>query len=158
MGKRSYAKRKIITVPELLTERAELTSQSDEHQSQYDVEMKVECENLKNECTILENQKVIQSENYTSMKADLNEIESQTECIELLDEKQSSTISYNMPKSSVLVLTPDGNYVIASLENEVKRETEIRIPPPQLEQIIILNSGDLEFTEMEVEQTIEDKG
>lgn len=156
--KRSYAKRKVITVPELLSERAELASQS-EHQNDVQIETKMENEDFE-EFLILDKQKPNESNTFTEVKT---EIEPQSECIEILNDKMLSqpsnnTISYSIPKSSVLVLTPDGNYVIASLENDVKTGNEIRIPPPQLEQIIILNSGDIQFAEMDVEETVDDKG
>lgn len=157
--KRSYAKRKVITVPELLSERAELASQSQEQQNDVHVVTKEENEDFE-EFLILDNQKPIESNTFIDVK---NGIEPQSDGIEILNDKMLSppsnnTISYSIPKSSVLVLTPDGNYVIASLENDMKTGNEIRIPPPQLEQIIILNSGDIQFAEMEVEQTANDKG
>lgn len=74
----------------------------------------------------------------------------------------TNTISYNISKNSVLVLTADGKYMITSLaDNVAKKPMEIKIAPDtQLEQVIILNSNDLQFTEMDVdcqEMVVDDK-
>lgn len=155
MVKRSYTKRKVISVPELLSERAELTGQSDDS----NVQPKMENQEYE-EYLILDKQKVDESTNCPNVE--LNDINPQNECVQVLDEKMmcppsNSTISYSIPKSSVLVLTADGNYVIASLDNNVNKMNELRAPPPQLEQIIILNSSNSQFAEMEMEQPINDK-
>lgn len=131
----------------------ELESQSDPLNTQSGQEFE--------EYLILDKQKSDESITYTNV--DLDELKPQAECIQVLNEKilsspSNSSVSYNIPKSSVLVLTADGNYVIASLGSDTKKVNEIRAAPPQLEQIIILNSDDLQFAEMEVDQTADDKG
>lgn len=172
ISRRTHSKRKIVSVPALLSVRAELTRQS----NQIDSEPKDEIQEFE-EILIVEEQKpddFIETSEYT--KTEVDEIEPDTECIEILDQKttlnsppttSNRTISCNIPnipKSSLLVVTANGNYVITSLESNVtKRSNEIKAPPPQVEQIIILNSNDLQFTDMEVdcevnEQNEDDKG
>ncbi|XP_031617514.1 zinc finger protein 665-like [Contarinia nasturtii] len=156
--KRAYAKRKIVSVPELLSVRAELTSQT--------VQPKVEPiddQHEFDEFLILnkpESREIDESNNF--VKSEMNEsIENDPSsgCIEIIDQSilnsplatENSSISYNIAKSSVLVLTADGNYMIANLEDD-KKPIELKVSqPPQVEQVFILNSNDIQFTEMEVD-------
>lgn len=170
-ARRNYSKRTVISVPASLSARTELARQSD----QTNTEPKHEIQEFEEILIVeeLKSDEIIETSDY--MKTEVDEIEPQTGCIETVDQKalnsqlttNNTTISCNipnMPKSSVLVVTANGNYVITSLESNVtKRPNEIKAPPPQVEQIIILNSNDLQFTDMEVdcqvdEQNDDDKG
>lgn len=69
--------------------------------------------------------------------------------IEILEHKLiSNPLSYTMPKTSLLVFTTDGNYVITKLDDDVHKTDEIEISPPQVKEIIFLNSNDLQLTNM----------
>lgn len=156
--KRAYAKRKIVAVPELLSVRAELTNQTEQ--------LKIEPKDDHNE---FEEFLIL-----NKPEPEITDVESvpSTECIKILDEgilnapqtNNSSTISYNFPKTSVLMLTANGNYVIANLSNDVpKKPAEIKVLPQPMEQVIILNTNELQFAEMEVEcqetdQFVDEKG
>lgn len=146
--KRAYAKRKIVSVPELLSIRAELTSQADtKNQPKHEHQEFEEFLILNKDQSELDSTHVI-------------ETTPSGECIEILDDKlinapttsNNTNVSYNIPNTGVLVLTPDGNYVIANLANNVStKPIEIKMAPPQMEQVIILNSNDIQFAEMEVD-------
>lgn len=177
VAKRSYSKRKIISVPELLSERAELTNQSNEMKMESTAEDQEFQEYIiLNESKSNTTVESIQSSK-TEAKSELSEemTSFQQENIEIMGQEEeevekvfsqptsSNTISYSIQKPSVLVLTADGNYVIASLENEVQKSNEIQVAaPPPIEQIIILNGSDLQFAEMAVdcqtEGLTDDKG
>lgn len=164
--KRAYAKRKIVSVPELLSVRAELANQTEQIQIEPDDSQQF------NEFLIL-NKEADSNETNNFIKTNVNEIDTTSGggCIEILDQPilnaplatDNSTISYNISQNSVLVLTPDGNYMIANLDDDVtKRPIEIKMAPPQVEQVIILNSNDIQFAEMEVdcqeiEHVVDDK-
>lgn len=158
--KRALAKRKIVSVPELLSERTELTNRADQMKTGSNEEPNEFEEFLilnKPEPEIIVTNNVVKSE--------INETEpaSSTECLKILNTpltSNNSSISYSFSKSSVLVVTADGNYVITSLANDVPKKP---VAPPQIEQVIILNSNDIQFAEMEVDcqdadQIVDEKG
>lgn len=140
--KRDNSKRKIVVVPELLPERVELTKQSNE--------MKMEPIQIYFD---QEPTEMLESIDQPIMKNELVEIMPETtttttttpEQIEILEQRiinsQSNALSYTIPKTSVLVLTTDGNYVITK--------------PPQVKEIIILNGNDLQLTNMGMEMGID---
>lgn len=153
--KRAYAKRKIVSVPELLSVRAELAGQTEP--------MKVESNDEQpfDEFLILNN-KPDSNETNDFVKSEANAIEIASapsgECIA----ENTSTISYSIPQSSVLVLTSAGNYMIFG--NDIaKKPIQLKVEQPQVEQVIILNSNDIQFGEMnvdcsqQVEPVIDDK-
>lgn len=151
-NKEIRSRRKIVSVPELLSARAELTSQMAQTKDEID-ENPQEFE----EFLILNKQDsidVLDSNAYIKPEEHGHEIE--TEQIEIIDQKvmqapSAGTISYNIPKNGVLVVTSDGNYVITSLDNNiVKKPAAPKVVQPQVEQIIILNGNDLQFTNMEM--------
>lgn len=154
-NKRSNSKQKIMTVPELLSVRTELTSQK--------VATKTEIEqNNEEEFLILSKQERAEEEEENELNVHIEKqpelkIEPVPQEIEFIDQKvlnapSSGTISYNIPKNGVLVVTADGNYVITSLgSNLLKNTNEPKVLQPQVEQIIILNGNDLQFTNMEID-------
>lgn len=153
--KRAYAKRKIVSVPELLSVRSELTSQE---VSDQEADIKI---HVKNDHQEFEEFLILNKTQHKMNSTTVIEPTSSAECIEILDEKlldepttsdNNGNVSYNIPNTGVLVLTPDGNYVIANLANNVNtKPIEIKMAPPQMEQVIILNSNDIQFTEMDVD-------
>lgn len=118
--KRAYKKRKVVSVPELLSVRAELTSQTETPVKNQEVDKQEEFE----EFLILNKSetKNVDQSNILS-KSEENEIHAKpARCIEIIDQTilrtpvnaASNTISYNISKNSlnarsVLVLTTDGN-------------------------------------------------
>lgn len=142
-----------MSVPELLSVRTELTSQK--------VETKTEIEqNHEEEFFIQSKQECVEEEEeligHIKQQPELK-IEPVSQEIEFIDQKvlnapSSGTISYNIPKNGVLVVTADGNYVITSLGSDLLKNTnEPKVLQPQVEQIIILNGNDLQFTNMEID-------
>lgn len=142
-----------MSVPELLSVRTELTSQK--------VATKTEIEqNLEEEFFIQSKQECVDEEEelnvHIKQQPELK-IEPVSQEIEFIDQKvlnapSSGTISYNIPKNGVLVVTADGNYVITSLGSDLLKNTnEPKVLQPQVEQIIILNGNDLQFTNMEID-------
>lgn len=148
--KRAYAKRKIVSVPELLSVRAELANQTES------VKIESNDEQQFDEFLFLNN-KPDTDETNNFMKNEANTIEtaptSSDECIEMLEiAENNSTISYSIPQSSVLVLTSAGNYMITNLGNDMaKKPIQLKMDQPQVEQVIILNSNDIQFSDMNVE-------
>lgn len=142
-----------MSVPELLSVRTELTSQK--------VATKTEIEqNLEEEFFIQSKQECVEEEEELSVHIKEQpelKIEPVSQEIEFIDQKvlnapSSGTISYNIPKNGVLVVTADGNYVITSLGSDLLKNTnEPKVLQPQVEQIIILNGNDLQFTNMEID-------
>lgn len=142
-----------MSVPELLSVRTELTSQK--------VETKTEIEqNHEEEFFIQSKQECVEEEEELSVHIKEQpelKIEPVSQEIEFIDQKvlnapSSGTISYNIPKNGVLVVTADGNYVITSLGSDLLKNTnEPKVLQPQVEQIIILNGNDLQFTNMEID-------
>lgn len=143
-----------MNVPELLSVRTELTSQK--------VATKTEIEqNCEEEFLILSKQERVDEEDeelnvHIKQQPELK-IDPVPQEIEFIDQKvlnapSSGTISYNIPKNGVLVVTADGNYVITSLGSDLLKNTnEPKVLQPQVEQIIILNGNDLQFTNMEID-------
>lgn len=88
----------------------------------------------------------------STMKNEMVEIDAQTTSgqIEILEQRIiNNPLSYTIPKTSVLVLTTDGNYVITKLDDDVNKTDEIGISPPQVKEIIILNgSNDVQLPNM----------
>lgn len=144
--KRANSRRKIVSVPELLSVRTELTNQTpstkieakDDHQD-YEEFLIL---NKQDPMEILESDAV-------------NEIEPKTQQIieqKVLNSPSSGTISLNIPKNGVLLVTADGNYVITNMNSDIiKKPNEPKVAQPHVEQIIILNGNDLQFTNMEME-------
>lgn len=143
-----------MSVPELLSVRTELTSPK--------VATKTEIEqNCEEEFLILSKQERVDEEEeelnvHIKQQPELK-IDPVSQEIEFIDQKvlnapSSGTISYNIPKNGVLVVTADGNYVITSLGSDLLKNTnEPKVLQPQVEQIIILNGNDLQFTNMEID-------
>ena len=149
-------------MPELLSVRAELASQTES------VKVESNDEQQFDEFLILNNKPDTNGTNNFE-KSEANAIEtapaSSGECIEMLEiAENNSTISYSIPQSSVLVLTSAGNYMITSLGNDIaKKPIQLKMEQPQVEQVIILNSSDIQFGEMnvdcsqQIEEVIDDK-
>lgn len=151
---RDSSKRKIVAVPELLPERVELTKQSNE------VEVEVEVEPMQ---VYLDSEgEMLESMDQPVVKSRLLEIMPQlttgtttktSENVEILgqriiDSTLSSALSCTVPKTSVLVLTTDGNYVITRLDDDVNKTDDIQDSPPQVKEIIVLNGNNVQLTNM----------
>lgn len=157
--KRYQSKRKVVVVPEILTERVELSKQSD------DVDVDPLEIYLDSSAIEQEPMELLESIDQPMLKDQFIEMVPQTttttEQIEILEHKLISnpltnTLSYTMPKTSLLVLTTDGNYVITKLNDNVHKTNAINISQPQLKEIIILNGNDLQLTNMAMNyQTIQ---
>lgn len=149
-------------MPELLSVRAELTNQTEQVGGEHNDDQPFD------EFLILN-----KSDRNDTTKPEMSEVEPVTSggCIEILDQtilnaaptSNNNPMSYNISKNSVLVVTADGNYMIASLEDDsAKKPIEIKVAAPQVEQVIILNTNDIQFAEMEVdcqeiEHTVDEK-
>lgn len=151
--KRANTKRKIVAVPELLPERVELTKQS----SQIEIEpMQIYLDNdgIEQESTEIVSVPIDQP----MVESEVIEIAPQSTStsrhIEVLEQRIiSSPLSYTIPKTSVLVLTTDGNYVITKLDDDVNKTNEIEISQPQVKEIIILNGNenDVQLADMGID-------
>lgn len=165
LGKRDHSKRKIVTVPELLPERIELTKQSNELEIE-PIEIYLDSNAIEQE-----SMELIETIDQPILRNDFVEMMPQTTKgqIEILDHKiinsheLTNTLSYTIPKAktSLLVVTTDGNYVITKLDDDVNKTDEIEISPPQVKEIIILNSNDLHLTSMgtdyqSIQQNVDD--
>lgn len=136
---RSYSRRKTIAVPELLSVRAEMASQPKDEQNLQDM----------NEFLILNKppaEDVEQSAD--NVKHETNEVE--TESMEILNSPTNNGGLSYISKNSVLVLTADGNYMIANLADNITLKSERTEAASGLEQIIILDNGELQFSGIEV--------
>lgn len=162
MPKRDHSKRKVIAVPELLPERVELTKQTNEMEIE-PVQIYLDSDEIEQEAMEL-----LEPIDQSTMKNEYVEVvpETASERIEILEQKiisgpLNNALSYSIPKTSVLVLTTDGNYVITKLDDGDNKTDEIQISPPQVKEIIILNGNDLQLTNMgidyqTVQQTVDD--
>lgn len=153
-AKRVESKRKIVTVPELSPERIELTKQSDEIEME-PMQMYLEANAI--EQTSME---LMEPIDQPILREDYIDMMPQTTAagpIEILEHKLiSNPLSFTMPKTSLLVLTTDGNYVITKLDDGVHKTNEIGSSPPQVKEIIILNSNNLQLPNIAMDyQTIQ---
>lgn len=154
--KRDNSKRKIVAVPELLPERVELTKQPNEIELE-PMQIYLDSDGIEQEST-----EMLEVIHQPIEKDELVEIVPQTTAatagrtsghIEILEQRLinsplSNALSYSIPKTSVLVLTTDGNYVITKLDDDVSKTDEIQVSPPQVKEIIILNGNDLQLADV----------
>lgn len=139
-------------MPELLPERVELTKHSTETEIEVEMEpIQIYLDNAEQESTEILTEPI---EDH-SIKTEMVEIGPETTSghIEILEQRIiNSPLSYTIPKTSVLVLTTEGNYVITKLDDNVNKTDEIEISPPQVKEIIILNgSNDMQLTNMGID-------
>lgn len=152
---RDNKKRKIVAVPELLPERVELTKQSNE------IEVEVEPIQIYLDNDGSEQEMLAEPiDDQSTIKTEIVGIGPQSTSghIEIFEQRIiNNSLSYTIPRTSVLVLTNDGNYVITKLDDDVNKTDEIEIPTPQVKEIIILNgSNDVQLTNMGVDyQTVQ---
>lgn len=147
-----HSKRKVVEVPELLSERAKLTKRSIESETE-PLQIYLESDEIEQVATQMQpllKDALVESEPETT-----------TELVEVVEQKIISSplrnaLSYTIPRTSVLVVTTDGNYVITKLEDDVNRTNDIQFSPPHVNEIIILDGKDLQLTNMGVNyQTIQ---
>lgn len=155
--KRNNTKRKIVTVPELLPERVELTKQSENIEIE-PMQIYLDNSEIEQESTEIISDEPIEQH---MMKNEVIEIGPQSTSghIEILEQRIiSSPLSYTIPKTSVLVLTTDGNYVITKLDDDVNKTDEIEISPPNVKEIIILNGNNMQLgmNYQPIQQTVDD--
>lgn len=146
----SHAKR-IVAVPELLSERAELTKQSVETEP---LQIYLESDGIEQDATEMKEsilQPLLKDDVVESMP------EMTTQLVEIVEEKAvdnplSAALSYSIPRTSVLVLTSDGNYMITKLGDDIMTSANaLQFTQPQVKEIIILNGNNLQQTNMGID-------
>lgn len=147
--KRDVTRRKIVPVPELLPERVELTKQLNKINIE-PIQIYLDNGECKQEPT-----EMLVEANESTMENELYEFGSHTTSgqIEILEQRIiNNPLPYTNSKSSVLLVTNDGNYVITKLDGNISKINEIEVSQPQVKEIIILNgSNDVQLSNVEID-------